>query len=375
MFSFRNVKEKGKNLETDTSPSFCVSCSCSYFFLFGRKKEDQTEISVWEIDIDEIEYQPPKDSWEEEDVSAFYRMPIVLKRQKGIGKNDNFLTVHSKDSETGETLVFEGGYNSENIFRELSVLKAKGVEPIVDGKVAASLQLNENSPQILLKSSGRLLKKIWIGKKKSFERIIREGNEILIVQGNISDRFTRGIGEFRQKQLVNLRDESVIETIWEEEGKTLHLDNHPYKDQTVKKNFWRRLSGKPIVLEQSLGNSWNNQVISQLVELYPDDPNGAGYAVAKSLTKVPADASLKIRISNDDWITLRYYPKTNINSVDYRPAIRIINGKFSEPPFYIREDSFLRLKEVVGNLEKAEQKKEPVDSLPKNRIPPKNDPR
>ncbi|MDI7205632.1 hypothetical protein QMN03_01720 [Leptospira santarosai] len=345
------------------------------FFFLEEKKEDQTEISVWEIDIDEIEYQPPKDSWEEEDVSAFYRMPIVLKRQKGIGKNDNFLTVHSKDSETGETLVFEGGYNSENIFRELSVLKAKGVEPIADGKVAASLQLNENSPQILLKSSGRLLKKIWIGKKKSFERIIREGNEILIVQGNISDRFTKGIGEFRQKQLVNLRDESVIETIWEEEGKTLHLDNHPYKDQTVKKNFWRRLSGKPIVLEQSLGNSWNNQVISQLVELYPDDPNGAGYAVAKSLTKVPADASLKIRISNDDWITLRYYPKTNINSVDYRPAIRIINGKFSEPPFYIREDSFLRLKEVVGNLEKAEQKKESVDSLPKNRIPPKNDPR
>ncbi|EMN88668.1 DUF4340 domain-containing protein [Leptospira weilii] len=347
-----------------------VALALSFFFL-EEKKEDQSEISVWEIDIDEIEYQPPKNSWEGEDISAFYRMPIVLKKQKDIRKNAYFLTVHSKDSETGETLVFEGGYNAENIFREFSVLKAKGVEPIADGKVAASLQLNENSPQILLKSSGKLLKKIWIGKKKSFDstRIVREGNEVLIVQGNTSDRFTRGIGEFRQKQLVNLRDESIVETIWEEEGKTLHLDNHPYKDQTVKKNFWRRLSGKPISLEQSLGNSWNNQVISQLVELYPDDPNGAGYAVAKSLTNVPADASLKIRISNDDWITLRYYPKTNINSIDYRPTIRIINGKFSEPPFYIREDSFLRLKEVVGNLEKAEQKKEEPanqNSLPKN---------
>ncbi|WP_061249836.1 hypothetical protein [Leptospira alstonii] len=351
-----------------------VALATSFFFL-EEKKEDRSEISVWEIDIDEIEYQPPKNSWDGDDVSAFYRAPIILKKQKGISERADFLTVQSKDFETGETLAFEGGYNSENIFRELSVLKIKGVEPIVDGKIPTSLQLNENSPRILLKSSGKVLKKIWIGKKKSDDstRIVREGNEILIIQGNTAERFTRGIGEFRQKQIVNLRDESVVETIWEEEGKTLHLDNHPFKEKTIKKNFWRRLSGKLISLEQPLGDSWNNQVVGQIVELYPDDPNGAGYAVAKSLTGVPADVSLKIRISNGDWITLRYYPKTNINSVDYRPAIRIINGKFSEPPFYIREDSFLRLKEVVANLDKAEQRKEPVkqNALPKNPALPK----
>ncbi|WP_061234041.1 DUF4340 domain-containing protein [Leptospira interrogans] len=354
-----------------------VALVLSFFFL-EEKKEERSEVSFWEIDIDEIEYQPPTNFWDGE-VSIFYKSSIFLKKRKGISESGNFLTIESKDLETGDTIVFEGGYNSENIFRELSVLKVKGVEPIHGEKISTSLQLNENSPKIYLKSSGKILKTIWIGKKKTGDstRIVKEGNEILIIQANTIDRFTRGIGEFRQKQLINLKDESVVETIWEEEGKTIRLDNHPFKEKTIKKNFWRRLSGKLITLEQTLGDSWNNQVVGQLVELYPDDPNGAGYAIAKRLTAVPADASLKIRISNGDWITLRYYPKTNINSIDYRPAIRIVNGKFSEPPFYIREDSFLRLKEVVGNLEKAEQKKEPVNQndqngLPKN-LTPKND--
>ncbi|RHX81196.1 DUF4340 domain-containing protein [Leptospira yasudae] len=340
------------------------------FFFLDERKEDQTEISVWDIDVDEIEYQPPKGSWGAEDASLFYPSPVILKRQKGISEGREFFSVQSKDLETGETIVFEGGYNTENIFRELSVLKSKGVEPIVEGKIPASLALNENSPQIVLKSSGKTRKTVRIGKKKTGDstRIVQDGNEILVIQGNTADRFTRGIAEFRQKQLVNLRDESVVETIWEEEGKTLRLDNHPFKEQTIKKNFWRRLSGKLIALEQHLGDSWNNQVVGQLAELYPDDSNGAGYAVAKSLASVPADASLKIKLSNGDWITLRYYPKTNINSVDYRPTIRIINGKFSEPPFYIREDSFLRLKEIAANLDKAEQRKEPLNlnTIPKN---------
>lgn len=349
---------------------FALVALVGIFFFLDERKEDQTEISVWEIDIDEIEYQPPKEAWEGDDASAFYRAPIILKKQKGISESGTFLTVESKDLETGESVIFEGGYNTDNIFRELSVLKSKGVEPIVDGKISASLQLNENSPRVRLKNSGRLLKEIRIGKKKPSDstRIINVDNDILIMQGNTAERFTRGIGEFRQKQLVNLKDEFAAETIWEEEGRTLRLDNHPFKENTVRKNFWRRLSGKLIVLEQHLGDSWNNQLVGQLVELYPDDPNGAGYAVAKSLIGVPADASLKIKISNGDWITLRYYPKTNINSVDYRPAIRIVNGKFSEPPFYIREDSFLRLKEIAANLDKAEQRKEPLnpDQIPKN---------
>lgn len=66
-----------------------VALALSFFFL-EEKKEDQSEISVWEIDIDEIEYQPPKNSWEGEDISAFYRMPIVLKKQKESEKTPIF---------------------------------------------------------------------------------------------------------------------------------------------------------------------------------------------------------------------------------------------------------------------------------------------
>ncbi|AOP35646.1 hypothetical protein A0128_18440 [Leptospira tipperaryensis] len=329
------------------------------FFLLEEKKEDQTEVSFWDIDIDEIEYQPPKSSWNAEDAMSFYPSSIVLKKEKTLSETGEFLSVKSIDLETGASLVFEGGYNADNLFRELSVLKVKGVEPIGDEKDSSTLKINDGSPEILLKSSGKLIKKIFIGKKKSSDstRIVKEGNNILITQSHILDRFARGITEFRQRQLVNLKDESIVETIWDEEGKTLRLDNHPYKEENIKKNFWRRLSGKIVAIEPHLGDNWNNQIVGQRVDLYPDDPSGAGFAVAKSLTNVPAEASLKLRLTNGDWITLRYYPKTNINSVDYRPAIRILNDKFSEPPFYIREDSFLRIKENVGNLDKAEQKK------------------
>ncbi|TGK11289.1 hypothetical protein [Leptospira stimsonii] len=349
------------------------------FFFLEEKKEDQTEISYWDIDIDEIEYQPPKSSWNAEDAMSFYPSQIVLKKEKTLSETGNFLTVKSVDLETGGSLVFEGGYNADNLFRELSVLKVKGVEPAEEEKNSSSLKINEGSPEILLKSSGKIIKKILIGKKKPSDstRIIKEEKNILITQSHTLDRFLRGIGEFRQRQLVNLKDDFVAETIWEEEGKTLRLDNHPYKEENIKKNFWRRLSGKIVAIESYLGDNWNNQIIGQRVDLYPDDPNGAGFAVAKSLTSVPAEASLKLRLSNGDWITIRYYPKTNINSVDYRPAIRILNDRFSEPPFYIREDSFLRIKENVGNLDKAEQKKtvETVNPAFKNPIsaPPKND--
>ncbi|MBM9498743.1 hypothetical protein JWG44_00545 [Leptospira sp. 201903071] len=329
------------------------------FFLLEEKKEDQTEISFWDIDIDEIEYQPPKSSWNADDAMSFYPSPIVLKKEKTLSETGEFLSVKSIDLETGGSLVFEGGYNADNLFRELSVLKVKGLENVGDEKDSSTLKINEGSPEIFLKSSGRLIKKILIGKKKSSDstRILKEGNHILITQSHTLDRFARGIGEFRQRQLVNLKDEFIAETIWEEEGKTLRLDNHPFKEENVKKNFWRRLSGKIVAIEPYLGDSWNNQIIAQRVDLYPDDPNGAGFAVAKNLTSVPAESSLKLRLSNGDWITIRYYPKTNINSVDYRPAVRILNDKFSEPPFYIREDSFLRIKENAGNLDKAEQKK------------------
>ncbi|TGK35932.1 hypothetical protein EHQ12_08355 [Leptospira gomenensis] len=332
------------------------------FFLLDEKKENQTEISVWDLDIDEIEYVPPKSSWNAEDSASFFRWPIIFKKEKEISESGNFSSVGSVDSETGETISFEGGHNVDNLFRELSVLKVKGLERIAPGELTTSLMLGDDSPVLILKSSGRTLKRIWIGKKKSSDatRILREGEEIFIVPNHILDRLTRGIGEFRQKQLVVLKDESILETVWEEEGKTLRLDNHPFKEQSIKKNFWRRLSGKIIALENHLGDAWNSQIIGQKVDVYPDDPSGAGFAVAKKLTSVPAEASLKIRISNGDWIVLRYYPKTNIHSVDYRPVIRIVNGKFSEPPFYIREDSFLRLKENVANLDKAEAKKAPV---------------
>lgn len=208
-----------------------VALVLSFFFL-EEKKEERSEVSFWEIDIDEIEYQPPTNFWDGE-VSIFYKSSIFLKKRKGISESGNFLTIESKDLETGDTIVFEGGYNSENIFRELSVLKVKGVEPIQGEKISTSLQLNENSPKIYLKSSGKILKTIWIGKKKTGDstRIVKEGNEILIIQANTIDRFTRGIGEFRQKQLINLKDESVVETIWEEEGKTIRLDNHPFKEK------------------------------------------------------------------------------------------------------------------------------------------------
>ncbi|TGM53509.1 hypothetical protein [Leptospira adleri] len=341
------------------------------FFFLEEKKEDQTEVSFWDIDIDEIEYLPPKSSWNAEDAMSFYPSSIVLKKERTLSETGEFISVKSIDLETGGSLAFEGGYNAENLFRELSVFKVKGVESIGDAKDSSTLKINDGSPEILLKSSGKLIKKILIGKKKPSDstRIVKEGNDILIAQSHTLDRFSRSIGEFRQRQLVNLKDDFISETVWEEEGKTLRLDNHPYKEENIKKNFWRRLSGKIVAIEPHLGDNWNNQIIGQRVDLYPDDPNGAGFAVAKSLTSVPAESSLKLRLSNGDWITIRYYPKTNINSVDYRPAIRILNDRFSEPPFYIREDSFLRIKENVGNLDKAEQKKPAAIPIPTQKKP------
>lgn len=67
-----------------------VALVLSFFFL-EEKKEERSEVSFWEIDIDEIEYQPPTNSWNGDDVSMFYKSPIFLKKRKESVKAATFL--------------------------------------------------------------------------------------------------------------------------------------------------------------------------------------------------------------------------------------------------------------------------------------------
>lgn len=71
-----------------------VALVLSFFFL-EEKKEERSEVSFWEIDIDEIEYQPPTNFWDGE-VSIFYKSSIFLKKRRVLVKVEIFLRSNPK---------------------------------------------------------------------------------------------------------------------------------------------------------------------------------------------------------------------------------------------------------------------------------------
>ncbi|MFB5650896.1 DUF4340 domain-containing protein [Leptospira wolffii] len=330
-------------------------------FLLEENKEDLTEFEYWKLNIDKIEYFPGGEKWSEESGENFAKKPFEISKRDEIRKG-NFYIVSDTDSETGKKIEYEAGYNAENSFRDLNRLKVKSTESVTEGiPVQESLLIGEDSPKLVL-YSGNQKKVLRIGKKHkngSTRVILDEGHPSVILSSSsyLFDRFQKGPEDFRQRQLINLNGETVKEISYlDETGKSIRMDNTPYEDNKAKKNFWRRLSGTIMILDQKLAEDLYRSVTGLKTELFPDEPNGAGFAVSNLLAPDAANteyslASLKVILSDGNEILIRFHRSTDIGERKLNPVVRILNRKFQEPPVYVNEDIFHRIQDTASRIQ------------------------
>ncbi|PJZ71218.1 hypothetical protein CH373_01510 [Leptospira perolatii] len=334
------------------------------FLFLEEKKEDVSEISYWEFPVSKIEYFPPSEQWLEKSGENFFTKEFSLTSKEEIKKGGAFITVSYFDKETNRKVEYEGGYNAENTFRDLGNLKIKDSEPLEEGKEpSSSLNVGEGAPTIIV-YSGNSSRKVRIGKKHAMgsNRVILELGKpqmILSAYSYIFERFQKGPVEFRQKQLVNPGKELVKEISYlEEGGKYVKVENHPFQEKAAKKNFWRRTTGSIVFLDPNLGDSLHRAVTSLRVDLYPDEEKGAGLLIGNYLA--PDDphsqyalSTLKVKFTDGNELTFRFYKPTDLGDKKYTPVVRIWNGSFKESPAYVNEDTVRKIKESANLISAA----------------------
>ncbi|TGL62764.1 DUF4340 domain-containing protein [Leptospira sarikeiensis] len=334
------------------------------FFLLEKTKEDATEIQYWKLSLDRIEYYPPSEEWREKTGEKFYPQPFTISVKDGIKKGEKFFTVSNKDLETGKDIEYEGGYNSENTIRDFGVYRVKGTDEVLPGiEIKESLQVGEGSPKLVL-YSGNISKTLKIGKKHSLgsTRVVLDDapvRNVLTSSSYLFDRFQKGPQDFRQKSILTLNKEYVKEISYiDENGTSIKIDNTPYEANSVKKNFWRRLSGEIILLEPKLGEDLFRYMTGLKVENFPDDENGAGFGIGNILAPGSEKsefslASVKVSISDGNEIVYRFHKETSIGDKKLTPVIRIVNSTFKEPPVYIVENAFVQIQSAALAIKNA----------------------
>ncbi|TGK07319.1 DUF4340 domain-containing protein [Leptospira semungkisensis] len=352
------------------------------FFLIEENKEDLTEIQYWKFPIDRIEYLPPSEEWLEKADEKFHKNAFTISVKEGIKKGGKFFLVSNLDKETGKSIEFEGGYNAENTVRDFSVFRVKSTEPVTAGiPIKDSLYVGEGSPKLII-YSGNNSRTLRIGRKhfSNSTRIILDSESspvLLTVSSYLFDRFQKGPEDFRLKALLSLNKEYIKEISYiDEGGKAVRVDNTPYEEKNNKKNFWRRLSGTIILLEPRIGEELYRSVTSLKVELFPDEPNGAGFGVGTVLAPNSNQnefslASLKVLLSDGNEIIYRFHMPTTIGDKKLNPVIRIVNGNFKEPPFYVSEESLLKIQHAVSKIQNAKAIVKPAKTNPKKATPKK----
>ncbi|TGK01492.1 DUF4340 domain-containing protein [Leptospira langatensis] len=352
------------------------------FFLIEENKEDVNEIQYWKFPIDRVEYFPPSSEWLEKTDEKFFNKPFTISVQDGIRKGGKFFVVSNLDQETGKNIQFEGGYNSENTIRDFGVFRVKSTEPVAQGiSIKDSLYVGEDSPKLVI-YSGNQSRTLRIGRKhfSNSTRIVLDAGTspvLLTVSSYLFDRFQKGPDDFRLKALLSLNKEYIKEISYiDESGKSIRVDNTPYEEKNIKKNFWRRLSGAVILIDPRLGEELYRSVTSLKVELFPDSADGAGFGVGTILAPDSNKnefslASLKVLLSDGNEIIYRFHMPTTIGEKKLSPVVRIVNGSFKEPPFYIVEESLLKIQHAVSKIQDAKQIVKPAKKNPKKAAPRK----
>ncbi|MBP7282607.1 MAG: DUF4340 domain-containing protein [Leptospiraceae bacterium] len=329
-----------------------------FFFSEERFEDGLTEVKYWIINPEEIRYLPPKNSSE---FSKFISSNLNFQKKETGLKTSPLFTIKGIDSDSKEEYLYEGNYNVKNLFTELSVISTKSItaaNPDLLNKFEISI---EKSPSIEILKSSKLQKKIYLGEetRDNSRRYLLSDKDLITASSHIFQKLTNSSLDFRERNYTRFSEFDLVRMVIQGEGIRLNVENNPETKNGIQTSKWFKiLNGKYRINPSDSANLYP-YLQSFKVEIYPDDSNGEGFAVARELTKTETLVQVDIFLINGLHYKIKLFPKVVLKNKSYYPVVKEVENFFIESPTYTSEELVVKLISLLKKIQSDPEWTEP----------------
>lgn len=329
------------------------------FFLTEKREDNLKEEIFWKINPDKIIYYPPSQEYQEK-FPKFMKAKITFQKHPIALKVPPFFSVKTEAGKDNSSIVYEGGFNTKNLFTELSVFRIQSIH-IIEDEVLEKFELSlENSPRVEIYKNDKLEKTILIGQTKRNLRFLVADNFILSAHAHIFNKFQGDISKFRERRLILLGQSYMENVIYKTETDTLNVVNEPKQNKQTQGNVWfKQKNGNKIKIDPQLGNEMLRYLKSLNIALFPDEKEGQGFEIAKILIDTHVNQEIIIKTSYDIQYNIEFHPPVDIHDKRYIPTHRNVNDMIQESPIYLREEDVNKITNSFESIKTAKEYKEP----------------
>ena len=321
-----------------------------FFLSEERHEEGLSEVKFWIINPEEIHYYPPVDSSE---FTNFLQTKLTFKKiELGLKKNPIFI-LKGNDKELKEDYLYEANYNVKNLFTELSVISTKSIISSTPELLRKFQIFTENSPSVEILKSSKLEKKIYLGEETvdKARRYLLSDNSIITASSHIFQKFTSSKMEFRDRNYLRFGEFELARIKVNGDGIRLTIENNPETKNGIQNSkFFKILNGK-FRINPSDSSSLFPYLQNFKVEVYPDETDGEGFAVANELTKLDTLVELDIFLTNGLHYKIKLFPKVVLKNKSYYPVIKEVENIFIESPSYASEELVVKLINLLKKIQ------------------------
>ncbi|MDX1959743.1 MAG: hypothetical protein SFU98_14300 [Leptospiraceae bacterium] len=317
------------------------------FFFIDEREEDLSEVNFWKIEPDEIRYIPAEEPNDE--FKDFRRETITMfRKSKGL-KEQPVFTIRVKDDKGFES-IFEAGYQVKNLFTELSVIKTKTMTNETPDLLGKFLINEKGSPKIELYSSDKLLKRMILGKEDKSVRFFASEKFIISSASYVFNKLKKDGGVLREKQLIFAGEARMQKVEFVSKEVNLVLENRSANDMQVNQQVWLKTSNKKAKVNPNSSSRMDGSLKGLMVELYPDDKDGEGFAKSLEETNKESNSELNITLANGVKYSIKFFDRVEKKGQFYYPIIKSIEKEFIESPAYLKENLFISLLETLKTI-------------------------
>ncbi len=322
------------------------------FFLTDEKSPESTEVNFWKVDFDSLNY-----TGQMEGSDSFLKESFSIERVSLGWKENPIFLLKGKDPKSGTPYVYEAGFSSKNLFNDLSVLRTKVMTDSSPDLLEKFSIGEKTSPRIELLREGNLEKTILLGKetKDKTARMAQADGFIISIHSYTCNKFTGDKTQLRERQYLPLGAIQLKRMQIQSDNLFLELENRYTTENTVVQQNWFKKTGKMSRLSPTTSSRLDSLLRSLPIELFPDSEKGGGFEIIGELVKDKEMAKWEIELSNGKFYTLYLYSPTNLESVDYVPAKKVLKGVYEESPVYLKMSSVQDIQQLWKTIKEEQE--------------------
>ena len=329
-----------------------------FFLSDERHEQGLTDVSYWKIKPEEIRYIPPKNNSE---FSKFLSSELVFKRIETGLKTKPHFTLEGIDTDTKQPYLYEGNYNVKNLFTEMSVLTTKSINSAKPELLEKFQISTETSPSLEIKSSSKIEKKIYLGEEtrdKSYRYLLCD-KDLFTAGSHIFQKFSNSPFELRERYYTRFGEFEIARIQFQANGIRLTVENIPEMKNGVQVSKWHKVVNGKFRMNPNDGANLFAYLQSFKVELFPDEPDGEGFAIAKELVASETFAQVDVFLINGLRVKIKLFPKVDLKNKSYYPVLKEVEKFFSQSPSYTTQQSVSQMLDLLKKIQSEPEWTEP----------------